>query len=578
MPRKKQSIPLMEAVDSLVESKNLDKEFIIKTLKFCLAKAYKKVFLNDGDISDSAVRAELEKVGKEEQFVVYYGRKVLADDDINDDYLEISNEDHDVIAAGKNIGDIYEVKFLLKDLISDNFKGNKFMNSFMTSFKSKIMEAEKKNLVDLFGAKKGELVTGVVEQYNKETREAMINIGNNTTVPLERRDQIGDETFKQGESIKVCILKVESTPQGATIRISRSDPTFLRRLFEQEIHEIYDGTVIIKDIARKPGERSKVSVYSQDPNVDARGTCIGKNADRIQNITKNLGNSKEKEKIDIILYQENKALYIAEALAPGRVVGVAFKTQKNPETNKDEDIAVAVVQNGEVPKTVGKEGVNVYLAVKLVGMKIDVITADEAMKQKLSYKTIESIKSEETDNKQAEIIENYEEEINDEMIENPNVKADEVVETLVDEDVKADEPKEVVSEEKHNDSNVVNETVEVKEEDDKKQTSTEETSTPHVEIKDGTTMEDLLSKLMSEKEKEDSKKKTNKKSNKKKENQFAQEKQESSSEEKKNSKIMAVYTDEELAEIEREENEEDSYGLDYDDDYDEYDSDDYYKD
>ena len=177
-----------------------------------------------------------------------------------------------------------------------------------------------------------------------------------------------------------------------------------------------------------------------------------------------------------------------------------------------------------------------------------------------------------------EIIENYEEEINDEMIENPNVEADKVVETLADEDVKADEPKEVVSEEKHNDSNVVDETVEVKEEDDKKQTSVEETSTPHVEIKDGTTMEDLLSKLMSEKEKEDSKKKTNKKSNKKKENQFAQEKQESSSEEKKNSKIMAVYTDEELAEIEREENEEDSYGLDYDDDYDEYDSDDYYKD
>ena len=427
-------------------------------------------------------------------------------------------------------------------------------------------------------SKKGELVTGVVEQYNKETREAMINIGNNTTVPLERRDQIGDETFKQGESIKVCILKVESTPQGATIRISRSDPTFLRRLFEQEIHEIYDGTVIIKDIARKPGERSKVSVYSQDPNVDARGTCIGKNADRIQNITKNLGNSKEKEKIDIILYQENKALYIAEALAPGRVVGVAFKTQKNPETNKDEDIAVAVVQNGEVPKTVGKEGVNVYLAVKLVGMKIDVITADEAMKQKLSYKTIESIKSEETGNKQAEIIENYDEEINDEMIENPNVEADEVVETLVNKDVQVEEPKEVVSEEKYSDSNVADETVEVKQDDDKKQTSVEETSTPHVEIKDETTMEDLLSKLMSEKEKEDSKKKTNKKSNKKKENQSAQEKQESSSEEKKNSKIMAVYTDEELAEIEREENEEDSYGLDYDDDYDEYDSDDYYKD
>lgn len=578
MPRKKQSIPLMDAVDSLVESKNLDKDFIIKTLKDCLAKAYKKVFLNDGDNPDLAVRAELEKTGKEEQFVIYYGKKVLAEDDINDDYLEISNEDPDVIAAGKSIGDLYEIKFLLKDLILDNFKGNKFMNSFMTSFRSKVMEAEKRNLVDLFGAKKGELVTGIVEQYNKETREAMINIGNNTTVPLERRDQIGDETFKQGESIKVCILKVESTPQGATIRISRSDPTFLRRLFEQEIHEIYDGTVLIKDIARKPGERSKVSVYSQDPNVDARGTCIGKNADRIQNITKNLGNSKEKEKIDIILYQENKALYIAEALAPGRVVGVAFKTIKNPDTNKDEEVAVAVVQNGEVPKTVGKEGVNVYLAVRLVGMKIDVITADEAMKQKLSYKTIESIKAEQTGNKLVNEIKEDETIVSD-SVDNETVVEEVMHERFDETPVEEKAPTNVENEPVISEKPVVNATAEEKEKVKLEEKEEPVVESNKVEIKETTTMEDLLSKLESEKEKEESKKKTNKKFTKKKESQFAQEKKESSTtEEKKTSKVMAVYTDEELAEIEREEIEEDSYGVDYDDDYDEYDSDDYYKD
>ena len=401
----------------------------------------------------------------------------------------------------------------------------------------------------------------------------MVNIGK-ITVPLEKKDQIGDETFKVGQEIKVCIIDVEASPKGAKIKISRSDPLFLRRLFEQEIREIFDGTVIIKNIARNAGVRSKVAVYSNDPNVDPCGACIGVNGTRIQSITQNLGNAREKEKIDIVLYDPCIELYLVEALVPGHVIGLHLDTVI--DNNGDEvPHAIAITKNGEVSTTVGTRGINVFLAHKLTGYKIDVLQLDDALKAGHSFIGLEEIKEKAAllrNPKPVEVAPAFEEfnDYDDETIEEieeaiaPTVEEVEtpVVETVV-------ETKEEVS--------PVVETVVTPAVETVVTPVVEEPKAPEVEIAnvDVVKMDDLLSKLEEEKAAAEKSNKP-KKSFKKKE-----EKVEIVKEEKKAIQGMAIYTDEELEELRRQEqleDEEESYGVDFDDDYDEYDDDDYYED
>jgi N utilization substance protein A len=393
----------------------------------------------------------------------------------------------------------------------------------------------------------------------------MVNIGK-ITVPLEKKDQIGDETFKVGQDIKVCVIDVESSPKGAIIRISRSDPLFLRRLFEQEIREIFDGTVIIKNIARNAGVRSKVAVYSNDPNVDACGACIGVNGTRIQNISQNLGNGREKEKIDIVLYDPCIELYIIESLVPGHVIGLQLDTVIDNNGNEVPH-ALAITKNGEVSTTVGTRGVNVFLAYKLTGYKIDVMQLDDALKQGLTFMGLEEIKArvELSRNPKPVTVAAAPEFV--EIDEEYNEELEEIVENEIAEET----PVEVapVVEEVTPVETVVTPVVE--------EVKVEEKAAPEVEIAsvDVVKMDDLLSKLEEEKAAAEKSNKPRKSFKKK------EEKVEVVKEEKKQIQGMAIYTDEELEELRRQEeleDEEESYGVDIDDDYDEYDSDDYYED
>lgn len=575
---KSNKISITDAVESLVQAKNLSEEFILDTLKSTLKKTFTKIFLGSND-DDAIVRVELEKKGKSESFVIYYGRKVQEEDKITDDFFEISEDDPNVKEAGLKVGDLYEVRYTLEDIINDRTRGNKFINSFSTSFRSKVLEAEKATLIELYKGKLGELITGIVTQYNRETHEAVVEIGKNTEVTLERKDQIGDETFKVGGSIKVCVASVDANQAGAKIHISRSNPLFLKRLFEQEIHEVYDGTVVIKDIARRAGERSKVAVYSNDPNVDPCGTCIGKNGDRIGAITKNFGNSKDKEKIDVVLYDENLAIYIAEALVPAHVVGLTFIERESEKSNELEKVALAVVKDGELSTAIGKKGCNVSLAAKLTGIKIEIKEHQDALKEGIQFKTMETIRDEAKLSKLEKTVLNSKDEFKDNNIEDKDLQDDEkVIENSVeniDSTVdKIDKDFDIKVEDNIPEETKAEVSIEEKPQEVKEEKKPEEKT--HVNV-DTIKMEDLLNQLEKEKEQEESKKaKSNKKSYKKKEDKSESERKEDN---KKPIKGMAIYTDEELEELKREEEEEDeSYGVDEDDDYDEYDSDEYYED
>ena len=560
MARKKTGIAvtLIDGIDELEQSKNLSREYIIESLAASLSRAYIKIFLKGW--VDLPVRTEInEQTG---DITIFRGKTVVAtEDDITDDFAQIAKTELDARGIDIPVGELYEVAIPLANIIEDKSVGLKFFGSFKTSFQARLVEAEKKALIEIYGSKLGELITGRVEQYNQKTGECMVNIGK-ITVPLDKKDQIGDETFKVGQDVKVCIIDVESSPKGAKIRISRSDPLFLRRLFEQEIREIFDGTVIIKDIARSAGVRSKVAVYSNDPNVDPCGACIGVNGTRIQNISQNLGNGKEKEKIDIVLYEPSIELYIIESLVPGHVIGLQLDTVID-NNGKEVPHALAITKNGEVSTTVGTRGVNVFLAYKLTGYKIDVKQLDDALKEGLNFMGLEEIKA------RAEAIKNPKPVA---PAVEPEIFVDYDNEDIIDE---IDEIEEETIQE------TIVPTVEVEE------TKVEEVvaptveevkpATPEVEIVsvDVVKMDDLLSKLEEEKAAAEKSNKPRKSFKKK------EEKVEVVKEEKKAIQGMAIYTDEELEELRRQEEldyEEESYGVDIDDDYDEYDSDEYYED
>ena len=364
--------------------------------------------------------------------------------------------------------------------------------------------------------------------------------------------------FKTGDTIKVYLAEVNSSSQGPQITVSRADAGFLKRLFEEEIHDVYDGTVIIKDIAREAGERSKVSVVSLDPNVDPVGACIGQGGQKIQKICSQIN----REKIDIIQHHIHPGLFIAEALKPATVLGVKILED---EANK----AVAVVKDGDLRVSIGKRGVNARLAVKLTGYHIDIVEINEALEKGISFDTIEKMKDQEEqmifEQRRAAILaeqaRDEEERANKLAVE--NVVEEEVVENNIVEEQVVDKVVEVEQIEK----------VEVEEPSKEvKETKVEETKPVEevvVEYKPKIVGERIsLDEL--EKSIEEEKKKNNQTTKKRKTVKVEEEKVE----EKKvidTSKNMAIYTEEELAELDYEYDDEDYYDDDEEIDYTEYD-------
>lgn len=540
----------LKALDELETQKHISKESIISALKEAMEKGLiKQLGITPVEgLAEAQVRVDIDsKKGTIEMYVL---KNVV--DEVKDDFLEISLEDASKDGKEYHVGDIYEIPVSTDELSKLTAQGIKSV------LRQKISEAEKQAIYEKFQEKKGEMVTGKIEKV--DDRSAIVNV-EETSIYLPKSQMIPGETFRIGDKIRLYVVDVQNNTKGAQIIVSRTDPGFLKRLFEEEIHEIIEGIVVIKDIAREAGERSKVAVIGLDQNVDPIGACIGPNGTRVQKICSALGNTKEKEKIDVIAYTDNPGLYIVEALKPANVVGVLLY--------EDEKKAVAVVRNNELSLAIGKKGVNARLAVKLTGWNIDIKEQDEAMRLGIPYLTVEEMKRQEAMAKlrlEEEKLLGHNDELEEPLPEMDEVEeVEETVTELVVEEVKApkEEPETVQEEVKEEPATKV---------EPKKEEPKEETTVVHTKVK----LADL------EKELEDEKKR------KERQAQYAARKKKTyrsddaaNEEEEKDtttptvdrSTYMPIYTDEELEELD---NEEEDIEEEDDIDYDEFDS--YYDD
>jgi N utilization substance protein A len=369
---------LLLAIDLIEQEKGISKQSIIAALKEAMEKAYRKQL---GSIDDALVRVDFDTV--KGSIHLYQLKNVV--ENVEDDFLEIALEDVKAKGLSLSVGDVYEIEASPED----------FQKSAAITVKAilrqKIAEAEKSALFEVYKDKIGEMIVGQVEKVDERT--AIINIGR-TSVFLPYSKRIPGETFKVGDRIKLYVADVESTTKGAQIAVSRAHEGFLRRLFEEELPEIYDGSVIIKDIAREAGTRSKVAVYSLDANIDAAGACIGQNGNRIQKIVAQLGNNKDKEKIDIIAYTENLPLYIIESMKPAVITGIIL--------DKDAKKATLIIPNESLGTAIGRRGVNPRLATKLTGYQIDIKDLESAKAEGLTYTLVDDLRNQEYSKKQRE--------------------------------------------------------------------------------------------------------------------------------------------------------------------------------
>ena len=561
------AVEFIAALEEIEASKGISKDTILDMLKESLIKAYRKQL--GGDDADVRVNIDPEKG------IIDMCQVKAVVDEVEDDFLQISVQDANDADKSKKYkaGDEFVIPATIDELKKATAMSVKSM------LKQKFAEAEKSILYETFKDKIGTIITGKVEKV--DDRGISVNIVK-TSVFLPKKELIGDEKFIVGETIKIYVDDVASGTKGAHIVVSRSKEGFLRCILAEEISEIYDGTVQIKAIAREAGERSKVAVYSKDPTIDPAGACIGSNGARIQKVVSQLGNGGiNKEKIDIIGYSDNTALFIMEALKPARVVGAIV--------NEEEKSAIAIVNDDSFSLAIGRRGVNVRLAVKLTGYNIDVKTETMAAEEGLEYISLEEATAEENAKKAEQILlkkaneENaaqpsvlrglpegyvapqdrvYEEEATaddnaelTEALENEAekkeavIEAAPVIETPVEEPVKEEEPAPAPAPVKE----------EVKEE--------------HKEVKTTTSIEDLEKSLADESARKANKgaKKPFKKNNKKAEEETEEENKPVIS----TGERMSIYTEEELREMEEEEKYEDEVEDD-DIDYDEFDE--YYDD
>ena len=532
----------LEALDELEAQKGISKQSIIDALKESLRKAYAKQ-LGGGDDADIRVEITEDPAAIKMELV----KKVVSE--VEDDYLEISEEDAKKINKKLKAGDEYHEEVNVEDL-------KRLTALIVKSFlRQKLAEAEKLALYESHKDKVGEMITGVVEKC--DDRGAIVNIGR-TSMYLSRRELIGDEMFNIGDPIRLYVSQVSTSEKGPMVRVSRSDAGYLRRLFEEEVSDIYNGTVIIKNLVREAGIRSKVAVYSNDVNVDCVGSCIGVNGSNIQKIVAQLGNSRDKEKIDIISYSPNDYLFIIDALRPASVTHIYLD-----EENKK---AIAIVPTGQLSLAIGRKGANARLACKLTGWNIDIKEEHEMADLGVEFKSLEKIQEEEKVRAQKEKYEKYLAQVKaareqESALESGNEKAK--PRQILDEEVQEEKPVVEVSQPK------VEEPVEEAPKAEVKETK----------VRTTTTLESLEAELDKEQKKEAFKatQKTSKRPRKITEDEVEHEKVEEAKPVKKEPQ-MSIYTEEELARMEEEEEFFDDEYVDDEEeiDYDEYDQ--YYDD
>ncbi|HPS18780.1 MAG TPA: transcription termination factor NusA [Bacilli bacterium] len=372
-----------EALNQIEVSRGISKEIIVRSLTEAMVKGYRKELGGDDALVEVNIDPEAGSIE------MYHLKNIVKE--VEDDFLQIEEKEAKALAKeGKGFikDEMYYVPASLEELRKATAM------SIKSILRQKFAEAEKDVLFEAFKDKINTMITGRIEKIDE--RGASINIGR-TSVYLPRKQMIGDERFAVGDQIRLFVSDVATDIKGAHIVVSRSNEGFLRCLFSEEIREIYDGTIVIKGISREAGERSKVAVYSHNPEVDPAGACIGQNGSRIQKIVSQLGNGTNKEKIDIIAFSENPGLFIMESLKPAHVVGIIYDVEAKTAT--------AIVKDDSLSLAIGRKGVNVRLAVRLTGFNIDIKTETDALAAGLSYQSFEELQAQEVEHQKLLIAE-----------------------------------------------------------------------------------------------------------------------------------------------------------------------------
>ncbi len=339
---------LLEALEILEKEKDISKETLLEAIENSLLTACKNHF---GKADNVKVNID----PKTCQFSVFAEKTVV--EQVEDPVMEISLSNAKMMDSKYELGDIVNVEIKSKEF------GRIATQNAKNVILQKIREEERKVLFNQYYGKEKDVVTGVVQRYLG--RNVSINLGKVDAI-LNENEMVKGEVFKPTERIKVYILEVKDTTKGPRIAVSRTHPELVKRLFESEVTEVRDGTVEIKCIAREAGSRTKIAVWSNDPDVDPVGACVGMNGARVNAIVSELRG----EKIDIINWSENPAILIENALSPAKVVAVLA----DPEDKK----AKVVVPDYQLSLAIGKEGQNARLAARLTGFRIDIKSETQA--------------------------------------------------------------------------------------------------------------------------------------------------------------------------------------------------------
>lgn len=339
---------LINALDEIVREKGIDRELIFSALESALVSAYKK---NYGTAQNVKVT-----VSRENGDIHVYAEKEVVED-VYDNLLEISLEDAKKINIKYELSDIVDIEVTPKDF------GRVAAQSAKQRVVQEIREAEREIIYKEYIEKENDIITGIVQK--KEKQNVLIDLGRIETL-LAPSEQIPNEQYKHGDKLKLYIVEVKKTSKGPQIVISRTHPGLVKRLFEMEVPEIYQGIIEIKSIAREAGSRTKIAVWSREENVDATGACVGPKGARVQNVVTEL----KGEKIDIVKWSKDPGEFIANALSPAKVVNVNI--------NEEEKSAKIVVPDYQLSLAIGKEGQNARLAAKLTGWKIDIKSESQA--------------------------------------------------------------------------------------------------------------------------------------------------------------------------------------------------------
>lgn len=336
---------LIEALEAIEKEKQISKDIILEAIENSLVAACKNQFESKADNIRVSINRDTGEI------------KVFADYEVvEDDLVEDPTAQIGLTEATLKYGKVEPGDTVSTEVIPKNF-GRIAAQKAKQVVVQKIREEERKVLCTQYLEKEREVITGIVQRYSGNN--VCINLGKVDAILMES-EQVHGEHFKPTEHIKLYVVEVKDTTKGPRITVSRTHPEFVKRLFEEEVTELQDGIVEIKSIAREAGSRTKIAVYTEDPNVDPVGACVGINGDRVNAIVDELRG----EKIDIITWSDDPAVLIENALSPAKVISVT--------ADEEEKTARVIVPENQLSLAIGKEGQNARLAAKLTGYKIDI--------------------------------------------------------------------------------------------------------------------------------------------------------------------------------------------------------------